>query len=64
MTYQAVGHVRLAIMSADSFHACMDRAIVTKSRKSESSSVWDDGAGNAGAEARSAETSPNASTTR
>lgn len=29
-TYQAVGPVLLAVMSADSFHACTDRAIANK----------------------------------
>lgn len=30
-TYEAVGEVRLAVMAADDFHACTDRAIVNKS---------------------------------
>lgn len=30
-TYQADGAVTLAVMSADEFHACTDRAIVNKS---------------------------------
>lgn len=30
-TYEAVGEVRLAVMAADDFHACIDRAIVSKS---------------------------------
>lgn len=30
-TYEAATPVRLAVMSADDFHACTDRAIVNKS---------------------------------
>lgn len=30
-TYEAVGEVQLAVMTAEDFHACIDRAIVNKS---------------------------------